>query len=245
MTASKPNPPRLYLIRHGETEWSLSGQHTGRTDIPLTTHGEETARQVGLRLRNIRFQHVFTSPLQRAQRTCAVAGLEPIAEVEPDLAEWNYGDYEGRTSSDIRKSRPGWNVFRDGAPRGETPAQVSNRADHLIARLRRLDGNIALFSHGHFGRVLGVRWIGLPVEEAQHFQLGTASLSVLSYERDRTDQPVIALWNSTAHETFNAEPNQTAHDTEVRRPAIERWENEGGETSPSARESMPAHGARA
>ncbi|MEP7366592.1 MAG: histidine phosphatase family protein, partial [Acidobacteriota bacterium] len=215
------------------------------TDIPLTTHGEDAARQVGLRLRNIHFQHVFTSPLQRAQRTCALAGLEPTAEVEPDLAEWNYGDYEGRTSADIDRSRPGWNLFRDGAPHGETPAQISNRADQLIARLRRLDGNVALFSHGHFGRLLGVRWIALPVQEAQHFQLGTASLSVLGYEHDRTGLPVISFWNSTEHGTFDPEAKQTTVDTKVRQPAIERWENEGGETSPIARETKPTQGARA
>ena len=166
--------PRIYLIRHGETEWSLSGQHTGRTDIPLTARGEDEARELGQRLRDIQFARVLTSPRQRARRTCELAGLGPVAEIEPDLAEWDYGDYEGQRSADIRKARPDWNLFRDGCPRGEMPAQISDRADRLIARLRVLDGNVALFSHGHFGRVLAARWIGLPVSEGQHFLLPTA-----------------------------------------------------------------------
>jgi broad specificity phosphatase PhoE len=186
----------LFLIRHGETEWSLSGRHTGRTDIPLTEQGEQNARTLGDRLRATTFLRVFTSPMQRARRTCELAGLTPVAEVEPDLAEWNYGDYEGLHSLDIRRARPDWNLFRDGCPRGEMPAQVSDRADRLIARLRMLDGNIALFSHGHFGRVLAMRWIGLPVIEGQHFSLNTASLSILGYEPDRHEVPVVARWNS-------------------------------------------------
>ena len=172
----------LYLIRHGETEWSLSGQHTGRTDIPLTARGEDEARELGQCLRAIPFARVLTSPRQRARRTCELAGLGPAAEIEPDLAEWDYGDYEGQRSVDIRKGRPDWNLFRDGCPNGEMPAQVSDRADRLIARLRALDGNVALFSHGQFGCVLAARWIGLPVVEAQHFLLGTASLSILGYD---------------------------------------------------------------
>ena len=189
-------PPRLYLIRHGETEWSLSGRHTGRTDIPLTAQGEQDARQLGERLRAVSMTRVCTSPTQRARRTAALVGLTPDAEIEPDLAEWDYGDYEGQLSVEIRKGRPDWNLFRDGCPRGEMPAQVSDRADRLIARLRAWDGNVALFSHGHFGCVLAVRCIGLPVIEAQHFLLGTASLSVLGYEPNDPEVPVIALWNS-------------------------------------------------
>ena len=193
----KPNMlPRIYLIRHGETEWSLAGQHTGRTDIPLTARGEEAARELGQRLRDIAFARVLTSPRQRARRTCELTGLGPAAESEPDLAEWDYGDYEGQRSVDIRKERPDWNLFRDGCPRGETPAQVSDRADRFIERLRALDGNVALFSHGHFGRVLAARWIGLPVSEAQRFLLDTASLSILGYEHNHVASPVIALWNS-------------------------------------------------
>jgi broad specificity phosphatase PhoE len=187
---------RLSLIRHGETEWSISGRHTSRTDIPLTEQGEQDARQLGDKLRATTFVRVFTSPMQRARRTCGLAGLTPVAEVEPDLAEWNYGDYEGLRSLDIRKARPDWNLFQDGCPHGEMPAQVSDRADRIIARLRPLEGNIALFSHGHFGCVLAVRWIGLPVIEGQHFPLGTASLSIFGYETDRSQVPVIARWNS-------------------------------------------------
>jgi broad specificity phosphatase PhoE len=188
--------PRIYLIRHGETEWSLASRHTSRTDIPLTEQGELDARKLGERLRDLRFSQVFTSPRQRARRTCELAGLGPVAKIEPDLAEWDYGDYEGQHSVDIRQGRPDWNLFRDGCPRGEMPAQVSDRADRLIARLRALDGNIALFSHGHFGCVLAVRWIGLPVIEGQHFLLGTASLSLLGYEPSHPEVPLIELWNA-------------------------------------------------
>jgi broad specificity phosphatase PhoE len=213
-------PLRLYLIRHGETAWSLSGQYTGRADIPLTAHGEDAARGVGVRLRGTPFAHVLTSPLQRAQQTCALAGLGPVPEIESDLAEWDNGDDEGRTLADILATRPDWNLFRDGSPHGETPAQISARADQIIARLRALDGNVALFSHGHFGRILAARWIGLFVGQAQHFLLDTASISILCYEHDRTDQPAIALWNSA----------QSARDTRLlQQRAIERWENEGGE----------------
>jgi len=190
---------RLYLIRHGETEWALSGRHTGLTDIPLTQNGEDEARKLGKHLRDIQFAQVLTSPLQRAHQTCALVGLEPVPEIEPDLAEWDYGDYEGKRSVDIRKERPDWNVFRDGCPHGERPAQISARADRLIARLCKLDGNIALFSHGQFGGVLAVRWIGLAVVEAQHFPLGTASVSVFTFASHHPTVPVIALWNATAH----------------------------------------------
>jgi len=193
-------PLRLYYIRHGETEWSLSGRHTGRSELPLTERGEQRARELGPRLRGIDFAQVLTSPRQRARRTCELSGLGAAAEVEPDLAEWDYGDYEGQRSADILQTRPDWNLFRDGCPGGESPAQVSARADRLLARLQTRSGNIALFSHGHFGRVLGARWVGLSVEQAQHLLLSTASLSVLGYEHDRGDQPVIALWNAVSGE---------------------------------------------
>ena len=186
-------PLRLYLIRHGETEWTLSGRHTGRTDIPLTTQGEQDARKLGERLREAGFIRVLTSPRQRALQTCAVAAVTPAAEIEPDLAEWDYGDYEGQRTLEIRKTHPDWNLFRDGCPHGEMPEQVSRRADRLIARLRALDGNVALFSHGHFGCVLVARWIGLPVLDGQHFLLCTASLSILSYEPNNQAVPVIVL----------------------------------------------------
>jgi len=193
--------PRIYLIRHGETEWSLSGKHTGHTDIPLTARGEDQARELGQRLRDIQFARVLTSPRQRARRTCELAGWGVVTEFEMDLAEWDYGDYEGQRSVDIRKARPDWNLFRDGCPHGEMTAQISERADRLIARLSKLDGNVALFSHGHFGRVLAARWIGLPASEAQHFLLDTASLSVLGYQHNRVESPAIVLWNSVSATT--------------------------------------------
>nr|WP_294502266.1 histidine phosphatase family protein [uncultured Rhodopila sp.] len=189
---------RLYIIRHGETEWSLSGQHTGRTDLPLTAHGEEEARGLQLWLRHIRFARVLTSPLQRARRTCELAGLGAAAEVEPDLAEWAYGDYEGQLSRDIRKERPGWSVFRDGCPNGEMPDQVAARAERLIDRLGGLDGSVALFSHGQFSRVLAAQWIGLTVVKAQHFALGTAALSILSFDPAHPEVRVIELWNAAS-----------------------------------------------
>jgi broad specificity phosphatase PhoE len=187
---------RLYIIRHGETEWSLSGQHTGQTDLALTAHGEDEARELVPWLNHIQFSRVLTSPLQRARRTCELAGLGATAEVEPDLAEWNYGDYEGLLSRDIRKERPGWNVFRDGCPNGERPGQVSERADRLIARLREMDGNVALFSHGQFSRALASQWIELSVVESQHFALSTASLSILGFDPSHPEVRVIHLWNA-------------------------------------------------
>jgi broad specificity phosphatase PhoE len=210
LTTRQPVPLRLYLIRHGETAWSVSGQYTGRTDIPLTARGQAVARELGAHLRCIPFAHVLTSPLQRAEQTCALAGLGPPPEIEPDLAEWDNGDNEGRTPADILASRPGWNLFRDGSPHGETPGQVSRRADRLMARLRLLAGNVALFSHGHFGRVLGARWIRLSVEQAQHFLLDPASLSVLCYEHDHGAEPAIALWNSPAGEMLPPGPSPRA-----------------------------------
>ena len=189
---------RLYLIRHGETEWSLSGQHTGRTELPLTAHGEDEARQLAPRLRHIQFARVLTSPRQRARRTCELAGLGAAAETEPNLAEWDYGDYEGQLTADVRKRRPGWNVFRDGCPGGEMPSAVSDRADRLIAHLCTLDGNVALFSHGEFACVLVARWIGLPVVEGQHFSVDAASLGILSYNPSHPEVRVIALWNATS-----------------------------------------------
>jgi broad specificity phosphatase PhoE len=192
--------PCLYLIRHGETVWSLSGQHTGRTDIPLTEQGEQNARKLAKRLGAVRFSRVFTSPLQRARRTCELAGLGDGAEIEPDLTEWDYGDYEGQLPIDIRNGRPGWNLFRDGCPRGESPAQISDRADGLIARLRTFGGNIAIFSHGSFGRALAARWIGLPVRQAQHFLLRPASLSILGYEHNLPEDSAIVLWNAVPND---------------------------------------------
>ena len=200
---------RLYLIRHGETEWALTNRHTGLTDIPLTAKGEDESRELGKHLRDIQFTHVLTSPLKRARQTCELVGLDKVPEIEPDLAEWDYGDYEGKRSEDIRKVRPDWNVFRDGCPHGETSAQVSERADQLIARLQTLDGKVALFSHGQFGGVLAVRWIGLPLVQARHFPLGTATLSIFSFNPHHPEVPVIALWNAAAHDIFNTALERT------------------------------------
>ncbi len=196
MTANPPPRQRFWFVRHGETAWSLSGQHTGRTDIPLTQHGEAEARELGERICDVRFSHVLTSPRERARRTCELAGLGRAAEVEPDLAEWDYGDYEGQRSADIRKERPNWDVFRDGCPGGETPVQVGERADRLIVRLASLAGNVALFSHGQFGPALAARWIGLPVRDAAHFSLGPASLSILAHNPHHPEVRVIELWNA-------------------------------------------------
>jgi broad specificity phosphatase PhoE len=192
---SDPAPMNVYFIRHGETAWSLSGQHTGRTDLPLTPHGEGQAHGLVGVLHDIVFTAVLTSPSVRARRTCALAGLERKAVVEQDLSEWNYGDYEGLTSAEIRITRPGWNAYQDGCPGGETPSAISGRADRLIARLRGLAGNVALFSHGQFGSVLAARWIGLPASEGQHFPLGPASLSRLGSNPSHPEISVIAFWN--------------------------------------------------
>ena len=190
------NQLRVYLLRHGETAWSISGQHTGRTDIPLTEHGEQEARQLAIRLRDIPFTHVLCSPLRRARLTCALADLEQAPEIEDDLIEWNYGAYEGRMSVDILNERPGWSIFRDGCPQGESPADILQRADRLIALVRLLHGNVALFTHGQFGGVLAARWLGLPLEAAQHFPLATASLSILGYDHHHPGVTVLETWNS-------------------------------------------------
>lgn len=186
--------PVIYLVRHGETAWSLSRQHTGRTDLPLTERGEADARRLGARLRGSSFVGVWTSPLQRAARTCELAGLGARAERDADLVEWDYGKYEGWTTAEIRAEQPGWDVFRDGCPGGESPAQVAARADRVVARLRALDGDAALFSSAHFLRALTARWLGLELGGGRHFLLGTASLSALGYEHDRSE-PVVGLWN--------------------------------------------------
>ncbi len=190
--------PVVYLARHGETAWSLSGQHTGLTDLPLTPNGERNARQLGERLQSITFAKVFTSPLQRAFRTCELAGFGASAEVAADLVEWNYGQYEGLRSAEILKDRPDWQLFRDGCPGGESPAQVGARADRVIERVRAIAGNVLLFSSGHILRVLASRWLALEPGAGRYFVLSTASLSELSYERDLS-RPVIRLWNDDHH----------------------------------------------
>ena len=190
--------PVVYLARHGETAWSLSGQHTGLTDLPLTERGERNARQLGERLRGLGFARVFTSPLRRAVRTCELAGFGSGAEVDRDLVEWNYGQYEGRTSAEIHAGRPDWQLFRDGCPGGETPDQIGVRADRVVGRVRGVPRDVLLFSSGHFLRVLAARWLGLEPGAGRLLFLSTASLSALGYEHDRSD-PVIRLWNDTHH----------------------------------------------
>jgi broad specificity phosphatase PhoE len=191
--------PIVYLARHGETAWTLSGQHTGLTDLPLTDQGEQTARRLGGRLKGLIFVKVFTSPLRRARRTCELAGFGSVAETDPDLVEWNYGQYEGLRGIDIRSKRPDWNLFRDGAPGGEMPAQVSARADRVVDRVRAIPGDVLLFTSGHFIRVLASRWLGLePTANSRYFMLSTASLSALGYENELS-RPVIRFWNDTHH----------------------------------------------
>jgi len=186
---------QLYLVRHGETAWSLTDQHTGRTDLGLTVDGEAQARALGPQLRDIAFSEVLVSPAQRARQTCKLAGLDASSRMEPDLAEWDYGDDEGLRSIDIRKAHPGWDAWRDGCPNGETPDDLAARADRLIARLAKLKGNVALFSHGQFGAALAARWIGLPLIAGQHFALHPASVSILGHEAANPARRVIALWN--------------------------------------------------
>ena len=191
--------PVVYLARHGETAWTISHQHTGRTDLPLTPQGEAEATRLGQRLQGMTFAAVLTSPLRRAVRTCELAGFGSAAEIEADLVEWNYGAYEGRTSAEIHAERPDWQLFRDGAPEGESPDQIGARADQVIRRVRAIDGNTLLFSSGHFLRVFAARWLGLEPGAGRYFFLGTASFSALGYEHDHSD-PVIRLWNEMPHE---------------------------------------------
>jgi broad specificity phosphatase PhoE len=197
---------QIYLIRHGETQWSLSGQHTGRTDVPLTEHGEQQARALGLRLRSISFTHVLVSPLGRARRTCELAGLLSQAQVEGRLHEWDYGDYEGLTSAQIRATRPDWDVFHDGCPGGESPAQVSARVEDLLGTLRLMQGRVALFSHGHILRALAVHWIELPIRAGTNFGLNAGSLSRLGYEHASLLEPAIELWNQPSSDLPELQP---------------------------------------
>jgi len=186
--------PTVYLVRHGETEWSKNGRHTGRTDLPLTAAGEDDGRRLAARLAGVSFARVFSSPLTRAHRTAELAGFAP--ETEPDLIEWNYGDYEGKTSAEIRASRPDWLLFRDGCPGGESVAEVAARADRLAAKLKGLTGDVLCFAHGHMLRVLASRWVGQPVAFAAHLLLGTATLSILGFDHGKLDEPAIRVWNA-------------------------------------------------
>jgi broad specificity phosphatase PhoE len=190
--------PVIYLARHGETAWSLSGQHTGLTDLPLTERGEHDARALGGRLRGLTLAKVFTSPLRRASRTCELAGFGATAEIDRDLVEWDYGDYEGRTGAEIRVERPDWQLFRHAVPGGETLEQIGARATRVVNRVRALGGDVLIFSSGHFLRVLAARWLGLDASAGRHFLLRTASLSALGYEHDLSE-PVIRLWDETRH----------------------------------------------
>jgi broad specificity phosphatase PhoE len=190
--------PTIYLARHGETAWSISGQHTGLTDLPLTERGERNAARLGKRLKGLAFAIVLTSPLQRAARTCELAGFGKAAQVEPGLVEWNYGDYEGRRSEEILAERPEWQLFRDGCPNGENASQVGARADRVLRQIRAVQGEALLFSSGHFLRVLAARWLGLEPAAGRFFLLSTASLSALSYEHNLSE-PAIRLWDDCGH----------------------------------------------
>jgi broad specificity phosphatase PhoE len=190
--------PVVYLVRHGETAWSSTGRHTGLTDLPLTERGERNAKSLREHLAGMVFTRVLTSPLQRAGRTCELAGFGAVAEVDPDLVEWNYGDYEGLRTAEIQAKRPGWQLFRDGCPNGESPEQIGARADRVVRRVRAVQGNVLIFSSGHFLRVFAARWLGLEPFAGKFFILDVASLSALSYERDLSS-PAMRFWNDTHH----------------------------------------------
>ena len=190
--------PVAYLARHGETAWTITGQHTGRTDLPLTERGEANAQRLGERLSGLTFAKVFTSPLRRAIRTCELAGFGSVAQIDADLVEWDYGEYEGRLTVDILKERPDWQLFRDGCPGGESPQQVAARADRVVSRVRAVTGDVLVFSSGHFLRVLAIRGIGIEPINGSSLLLGTASLSALGYEHS-ISHPAIRFWNDTHH----------------------------------------------
>jgi broad specificity phosphatase PhoE len=187
-------PPRLFLLRHGNTDWSDSRKHTGRTDIPLNASGEQHALLLGARLKGERFARTFISPLIRVRRTCELAGFGQVAEVDPDLTEWNYGDYEGLLTADVHLTGPDWYLYRDGAPGGESPEQVAARADRFIQRVIPLDGDVAAFSSAQIIRMLAARWLGLPPLAAQYFYTDTASVGIMGFEHDRS-RPVVHLWD--------------------------------------------------
>jgi broad specificity phosphatase PhoE len=198
-TRASEHLPIVYLARHGETAWTITGQHTGLTDLCLTEAGERNARRLAERLKGLTFAKVFTSPLQRAVRTCELSGFGAAAEVDRDLVEWDYGEYEGLTGAEIRAKRPDWLLFRDGCPGGESPREAAARADRVVGRVRAVQGDVLVFSSGHFIRVLAARWIGIEAAvNARSFMLSTASLSALGYEHDFS-RPVIRLWNDTHH----------------------------------------------
>jgi broad specificity phosphatase PhoE len=193
VSTSSPRPPEVVLVRHGETEWSASGKHTGRTDVPLTEEGCRQSAAIGAPLQGRRFALVLTSPLSRALESCRLAGFGDVAQVRDDLREWDYGAYEGRTTPEIRDERPGWSLWSDGVPGGETAAEVGARADRVLAELRAVDGDSLVFAHGHLLRVLAARWLGLEPVAGRLFALDPATISILGYERET---PVIRQWNA-------------------------------------------------
>jgi len=187
--------PQLFLVRHGDTEWTVARKHTGRTDIPLNAMGEKRAAQLGERLRGFSFTHVYTSPLQRASKTCELAGFGAKAEVDRDLVEWDYGRFEGMLTADIVKERPNWELFRDGCPGGESPGDVAARADRFVAKAQKSTGNVVAFSSGHTIRMITARWLKMSPETARVFFCRPASIGVLGFEHDRRDEPVLQLWD--------------------------------------------------
>jgi broad specificity phosphatase PhoE len=199
MSSVSQQLPLVYLARHGDTAWTVLGRHTGLIDLPLNERGEQNARRLGKRLKGLTFVRVFTSPLQRASRTCELAGFSAVANVDHDLVEWNYGAYDGKTNSEIHEKRPGWELFRDGCPGGESVADVAERADRVIGRIRGIDGCVLLFSSRHFLRVFAARWLGLDPAAGRYFLLDTAALCIVGYEHGKHD-PVIRLWNDCPHE---------------------------------------------
>jgi broad specificity phosphatase PhoE len=191
--------PTIYLARHGETEWSKAGRHTGRTDLPLTAKGEADAVKVGGRFQGLTFAHVLMSPLIRARRTCELAGFAGV--VDPGLMEWNYGDFEGLTSAQIREQHPKWELFHDGCPGGESVSAITERVDGVVHRLKALTGNVLVFAHGHVLRVLSARWVSQPTIFGRSLLLGTAAVCILGFDHHRLEEPAIALWNDDRHLT--------------------------------------------
>ncbi len=187
--------PRLFLARHGDTAWTDTGQHTGRTDVPLNEKGVERARQLGAAMHQFSFAQVFTSPLQRASKTCELAGFGGVATIDADLVEWDYGRFEGKISADIMKEQPGWQIFHDGCPGGESPQAVAERADRFLARVRDLQGDVLAFSSGHIIRMIAARWLGLPADGGRFFFCRPASVGMLTFEHHSREQPIIGLWN--------------------------------------------------
>ena len=191
--------PKLFVARHGDTAWTDSRQRTGRTDIPLNQAGEERARQLGVRLQRFSFARVFTSPLQRASKTCELAGFGAVAKVDPDLVEWDYGRFEGIVLKQVLKEWPGWELYRDGCPDGESPGEVAARADRFIARVREIGGDVLAFSSGHIIRMIAARWLGLSPGNGRFFYCRPASVGVLGFEHKNRDEPIVGLWNHVTH----------------------------------------------